>query len=197
MNRKTILWVAFIVVALVQLYVPAQMIWESEGVIAAGTAYKFNTAPVDPTDPFRGKYITLNYSDNSIKIENADDWQNGEQVYVTLFVDAEGFAQIKSVSREMPTTDADFLKTKIDYVSYEGGSEDKLIIDYPFNRFYMEESKAYDAELEYRKTEMDTSSNTYALVYIKNGRAVLKDVLVNGKPIQELVESKQSKHEEN
>ena len=80
MNRKTILWVAFIVVALVQLYVPAQMIWESEGVIAAGTAYKFNTAPVDPKDPFRGKYITLNYSDNSIKIENADDWQNGEPI---------------------------------------------------------------------------------------------------------------------
>jgi len=44
---------------------------------------------------------------------------------------------------------------------------------------------------------MDTSSNTYALVYIKNGRALLKDVLVNGEPIQELVESKQSKHEEN
>lgn len=196
MDKKKTLWIAFILVVLVQLFVPAQMIWESERVIDEGTAFKFRTAPVDPNDPFRGKYITLNYSDNSIKIENADDWQNGEQVYVTLFKDKEGFAQIKSVSKEVPNTDADYLKTNVNYVSFQGEGLNKLIIDYPFNRFYMEESKAYDAEMEYRKTEMDTSSTTYALVYIKSGRAVLNDVFVNGEPIQDLVERMQASREE-
>ena len=62
-----------------------------------------------------------------------------------------------------------------------------LAIDYPFDRYYMEESKAYDAELTYRKSQLDTSQIAYALVSIKDGEAVLKDVLINGVSIREIV----------
>ena len=44
----------------------------------------------------------------------------------------------------------------------------------------MEESKAYNAELAYNESASDTNNITYALVSIRNGNAVVKDVIING-----------------
>ena len=51
----------------------------------------------------------------------------------------------------------------------------------------MEESKAYEAEQIYIENQIDSSKKTYALVSIKNGDAVLKDVLIDGVSIREVV----------
>ena len=51
----------------------------------------------------------------------------------------------------------------------------------------MEESKAYKAEQEYRESQQDTTKTTYALISIKNGDAVLKDVFIDKIAIRELV----------
>lgn len=71
-----------------------------------------------------------------------------------------------------------------------------LTIHYPFDRYYMEESKAYDAELTYIQSQQDTSKITYALVSIKNGDAVLKDVMISGTSIKEIVKSNQKRNTE-
>ena len=52
----------------VQLSVPAWMIIDRESVIAEGREYKFEAAPLDPYDPFKGKYITLRYRENFISL---------------------------------------------------------------------------------------------------------------------------------
>lgn len=51
----------------------------------------------------------------------------------------------------------------------------------------MEEFKAPEAETIYRESIRDTARLTYALVYIKNGEAVLKDVIVDGLSISDVV----------
>jgi len=185
MINKKILLSVFILVALVQLFVPAKMILDREDILDKGKEYKFKTEPIDPNDPFRGKYITLRYEDDMIDIQNEADWIRGEIIYVFLTTNNEGFAKIQSVSKENPTNNQDFLKTKVSYVS--GNGSNKLTIDYPFDRYYMEESKAYDAELTYRESQLDTSQIAYALVCIKDGEAVLKDVLINEVSIREIV----------
>ncbi len=189
MNSKKILLTAFILVALAQLYVPAKMILDKEDVLDTGTEYRFKTAPIDPNDPFRGKYITLSYDENTVEIPNKQDWIRGETIYVFFMTDNDGFAKIKSILKEKPTNNQDFLKAKVGYVS--GNGTNKLTIDYPFDRYYMEESKAYDAELTYRQSQLDTNQITYALVNIKNGDAVLKDVLIDGTSIREIVKLNQ------
>lgn len=185
MIKKKILLSVFILVALVQLFVPAKMILDREDILDMGKEYKFKTEPIDPNDPFSGKYITLRYEEDVTEIQNEKDWIRGEIIYVFLTTDNEGFAKIKSVSKENPTDNQDFLKTKVSHVT--GNGSNKLTIDYPFDRYYMEESKAYDAELTYRKSQLDTSQIAYALVSIKDGEAVLKDVLINGVSIREIV----------
>ena len=191
MNSKGFLLIAFILAALVQLYVPAKMIWDNEVVLEKGEEYKFRTAPIDPSDPFRGKYIILNYSDNSVRVSEEKDWTEGESLYAVLKKDNSGFAQIKSVSKVEPRESDSFIEVKVAYVSGDGSNE--LTIDYPFDRFYMEESKAYDAEQAYRQSQLDSSKVTYALVGVQKGRAVLKDVLIDGVSIREIVIANQQR----
>lgn len=189
MSSKKILLSVFILGALAQLYVPAKMILDKDDTLETGTDYKFQTTPIDPTDPFRGKYIILGYKNNVAVIKNEKDWVEGETVYVFLENDQNGFAKIISVSKEKPSNNQDFLKAKVSAVSSDGTN--KLTIYFPFDRYYMEESKASDAEVIYAKSLQDTTQLTYALVSIKNGDAVLKDVLIGGISIREIVKKKQ------
>lgn len=186
-NRKMLLFF-FVLVALAQLYVPAKMIFDREDVLEKGTEYKFKTAPIDPSDPFRGKYITLNYENNTMNVKNNGYWADRESVYVTFFTDENGFAGIGNITKEKPSDTQNFLKTKMRLIySYDVDPNVKLVLDYPFDRFYMEEFKANDAEQVYSRSLRDTSRVTYALVVIKNGAAVLKDVLIDGISIEEIV----------
>ena len=189
MNKKNIILSAFILMALVQLFVPAKMILDSENVLKEGTEYKFKTAPIDPSDPFRGKYITLSYSENTVDISNEKDWEVGETIYVLISTDMAGFVKINSVTKDKPSSHNDFVKATVSFVTDDHSN--KLTINYPFDRYYMEESKAHDAELTYTQSLQDANQVAYALVSIKDGEAVLKDVFVDGTSIREIVKKNQ------
>lgn len=180
---KKFLLAAFLLVALAQLYVPAKMILGREEILREGKEFKFKTAPIDPNDPFRGKYITLNYDQNRFHIrDTAEVWNNGEEVFVVLEENSEGFATITDVQKEKPGDDTYYVKASLWSVA-----ENSLIIRYPFERFYMEEYKAPDAELVYRESLIDSTQVTYAVVKIKNGEAVIKDVLIDEQSIIDIV----------
>lgn len=69
---KTIhIFLIFVLVAALQLFIPAQMILKQETILKKGTAYKFKAQPVDPSDPFKGKYINLNYEIDSFKTNDS------------------------------------------------------------------------------------------------------------------------------
>ncbi len=177
------LFILFVIVALAQIFVPIQMVMDSEDAIISGEAYKFRTRPIDPTDPFRGKYITLQYEMNHFNTENST-YVVGEEIYIYLKNDSEGFAEVSQISKTPLQTEADYVTARVTYY-YKG----KVNFQLPFNTFYMEETKAYDAELAYNKVNRDSiPKNVYALVYINGDDVVLKDVFINDIPIQEYVE---------
>ena len=179
------LFVIFIIVALAQLFIPAKMILDKEAVLNTGTAYKFKTQPVDPSDPFRGKYVALQYKINSFTT-NDTTWQRKQKVYVYIENDNLGFAKAKQISATPIITD-------LDYIIAEANYYDKrlkmLRFNLPFNRFYMEETKAKPAEIAHTKAQRDSrTNNTYALVYVKKGKSVLANVFINDIPISDYVE---------
>jgi uncharacterized membrane-anchored protein len=185
MNYKKIIFPAFIILALAQLFVPASMIMHQESVIKTGKAFKFRTAPFDPYDPFRGKYIMLSFEANTFKVPVDSKWEYDQDVYVTLATDEEGFAKIAAVSAEEPNDSPDFVLAK----SWGKNESDYyLSISYPFDRFYMEESKALEAEQSYMEAQVDTSMVAYALVKVKSGDAVIENVFIDDVPIKEVVE---------
>jgi uncharacterized membrane-anchored protein len=193
MNNKKILTPVFIIVALVQLYIPAKMIWDREDILETGNEYRFRSAAIDPFDPFRGKYITLTFEASTYEVSNGQDWSMGETIYVSLETDKSDFAKIKSVSKEKPSGSQDFVKARVRWVNVSGANI--LNIEYPFDRYYMEESKAADAELTYMQSQRDSSEIVYALVSVKNGDAVLKDVFIDGTSLREIVKLKQESNQ--
>jgi hypothetical protein len=52
----------------------------------------------------------------------------------------------------------------------------------------MEESKAQTAEDLYRESASSEEIETYAIVMVKDGKSVLKDVMLGSLPIKEAVE---------
>lgn len=183
MKTKHILGL-FVIVALLQASVPLKMIYDSEVTQREGAEYKFRTEPIDPTDPFRGKYITLRFDTDEIATQDST-WVHGEKVFVYIEKDSAGFAKIKEVSHKELNTDADYFTATVDYyMAYD----QSLRIDFPFNRYYMEEGKALEAEQAYqRHSANENPKPAYALVAIKEGNAILKDVIVDGIPIREYV----------
>ncbi|NOQ72708.1 MAG: hypothetical protein GQ574_11930 [Crocinitomix sp.] len=155
MSRNKIIFLVFAFVALAQIAVPAMMIFEREHVLNEGREYKFRSAPRDPYDPFRGKYITMQYVSNQTQVSVSEEWESGETVYVQFMEDEDGFAIIESVSKSAPDNTSDYLKTTVQYFDnydYEEEGTATLSIYYPFDRFYMEESKAFEAEMAYNET---------------------------------------------
>lgn len=185
MDKKYVFPSLFVIVALVQLFIPAKMILDRKKVLDSGKEFKFRTAPVDPVDPFRGRYITLRYDESMIEADPGEDWLRGETIYVLLGTDTNGYAKIASVSKTAPSAGQDFLKAKVNFV--EESNPQKISIRYPFDRFYMEESKAREAEITYQKVQIDTTRLMYALVSVKKGESVLKDVIIDGVPIKAYV----------
>jgi len=190
MKKRTWLLVAFLLVALAQLFVPAQMIWSRETILNEGEEFKFRTAPIDPNDPFRGKYITLRFKAEEIEVADAQDWEHGQEIFVQLKTDDQGFAKPESVVKNKPAaSELPFVKATVQHVNTLDGKA-TLFINFPFDRFYMEESKAPEAEQTYLESQLDSTQIAYALVRIRNGDAVLKDVFIDSVSITELVKAR-------
>ncbi len=186
---KIYLLILFILLCIAQWLVPATMIADQESILGTGKSFKFKTQPVDPTDPFRGSYITLYFDQDKFNVTDTS-WMIGEPIFVLLKQDSNGFATISNVVRERPEG-TDYVKAKVQYISWKYGysrAENKAInIEYPFERFYVEESKAKGTERVYRENNRSDSTTTYALVHIKNGNAALKDVMINDESIIDIV----------
>lgn len=183
---KTVYSIAFFLMILGQWFIPGKLIFEQENTLKQGKAYRFKTRPIDPTDPFRGKYIVLRYELNTAKT-HLKNWDKETPVYVYLKEDEDGFAQATQVSKTPLQVDQDYVLAK-----YRGLADSTLRFTLPFNRFYMEESKAYDAERAVWENQRDTlDHDCHALVYIKGKNAVLKDVLIDNIAIQKYVEDLQ------
>ena len=184
MNNKVLIAIVFLLMVAAQLFVPAKMISNREDVLKNGKEFKFITAPIDPTDPFRGGYISLFFDETQFLLKDKTKWETGEKIYVYLKTDSLGYAKIDNISKDKPVSNIDFIEAKVSYVNNDSKGN-TISIEYPFDRFYMEESKAENAETVYGKYQNDSTYPAYAKVYIKDGDAVLKDVIVKGKSIKD------------
>lgn len=184
---KKLILPAFALMVLAQWMVPVKMILDSEAVLHSGTVYKFRTQPIDPSDPFRGKYVTLSFEADRVKADTLHAYERGETVYAWLGVDSAGFAKIVGITPEKPEDIShEVLQTTVRYASsYDGRQHVQL--NFSFDRFYVEESKAGDAERVYWRAQRDSGQIAYAVVKIYNGQGVLENVMINERPILDIV----------
>ncbi len=195
---------AFIILGIVlaaQLLIPASMILKHERILRTGELYRFKTRPIDPADPFQGRYVWLGFENDYIPgiNKNEPSPKYNERVFVSLGAGSDDLCVLKSWSRTQPET-GDYLKLKYTGTRTQWNPDTKkstymgLRFHLPFNRFYMDENKAKRAERIVRRTTIDLFepantnlvTNCWANVRVLNGAALIEDVLVDGTPIREL-----------
>lgn len=190
---KKLIFPAFALMVLAQWAVPIKMIIESESVLTSGTEYKFKTAPIDPSDPFRGKYVTLRFDAEQFETDTTYKFSDGEEVYALLSVDSAGFARISKLYPGHPADAADnILKTRVNYASIYNGRQ-SISLNFSFDRFYVEESKASKTERVYWQTQRDSAQVAYALIRLKNGEGIIRELMINDRPILEIVRESNEK----
>ena len=184
MNKSTILY-SFIAVAVLQLAVPMSMISKREATLKRGDQYKFKTAPVDPYDAFRGRYVALRMEQDHVPVPDGSSIKRGQYVYVLLEEDSDGFATLKSATVERP--DGAYIKAA---VRYRYGN--KLHLNLPFDRYYMNEKEAPAAETAYREHSNRKQQDAYITVRVKSGFAVLEHLYLGGVIMEEYLKKEGS-----
>ena len=179
MSRTMRLFLFFGLMVL-QWAIPGKMLLSRQEVLEKGTLFRFETRPFDPVDPFRGKYITLNFAHERVYNKAADSlWKENPRVFLRFKTDAQGFARIASVSKKRPESVTDYLEAEL-----QSTYGDSMEVSFPFNRFYMEEFKAGPAERTFRELQGKKGIKTWAEVRIFEGEAVLTDVKIQGKSLK-------------
>ena len=187
MNKKTLL-IIFLCVAVIQIAVPFQMILSREITLDKGKLFRFKTAPVDPFDAFRGRYLALSIEQNVIPLQNNAVFQNGQVVYVHVYEGADGFAKIDWATPLPPSQENDYIEAR---VKYTNTSSSQVFLQMPFERYYINEKLAPKAEEAYNKANRRGEKNrTYITVYVKSGKAVIDNLYIEDTPIIEYIKKR-------
>lgn len=178
-----------------QLAVLASIIESRERILRDGEAFNFKTRPIDPADPFQGRYVVLGFENNFVPVthRHTEGLRYREPIYAMIATNSEGFACFSGWSRERPQ-EGPYLKTRYlgEHSFWSQGATQSvhngLSIDIPFSRYYMDEAKAPRAEAAVR--DATRSTNCWAVVRILNGQAVVEDVLAKGQSLRDIAARK-------
>jgi uncharacterized membrane-anchored protein len=186
MTKKKIYFLAiFTALALAQLYVPLSLAWQWENVLQNGQAFYLETAPVDPYDAFRGRYISLNFKENKAPFNDAlpASLEYGQTVYAVLETTAgRQAAFIKEISVQKPVNKP-YVKTRFN--GFDSKIPPVVEVVFPFNRYYLPEEFALSAEKELarRSRQSKNKKKAVALVRIQDGYGVIENIYVDDKPL--------------
>ena len=199
---KPLTVICFIVVVAAQWLITGQMIWKHEGMIKKGQVLRFESAPYDPEDPFRGRYISLNFKNSfyrkpkssSLKDQRISDSAQAlhQKVFVTFTNDSRGYAEISGISFNRPSSGA-YLLMEPPSINESRGDSVSYNFRFPFREFYMEESKAPEAESIYADRLRDSATRSYTAIRLWEGEGVIENVFINDSTIQQIVMAARAK----
>ena len=181
-GKKNILFLFFVLIAIAQLWIPISMISKYQKILTKGVTVKMKMRPRDPVHPFKGKYLQLNFEENNFV--NEGDWKRGESVFLHYHTDKNGFLKVDSLTRDK-LEGLNSMKVKLNYFS---PINNMITVKYPFDKYYIDESKAFYAEETIDRDLRDSENHTvYAEIVILDSTPVLKEVYVDDKPILEFL----------
>ena len=183
--KKSLYLVVFVAMVVAQLGVPASMIAKREITLSKGVVYKFRCEPVDPYDAFRGKYVRLGVMAGRDVAWSGAPLESHQGVYALLETDEDGFARAKGISLTRPES-GDYVQAKV--LWYQAGQA-TVPLAFPFDRYYMEESIAPEAERVYRQANRSGNKPTYISVRIRSGFGVIEELYIEDVPVLDYLAS--------
>lgn len=187
MNRKILLLTVFILVAVAQLLVPKNMISNLAGFAKTGTEFKFKirhqrsdgSTRGNTGTSMQGRFIWLQFEENRYKGVDSRILDLSRPVYVVFSSDSLGFAKVQSVMQNKPQTGSDWLKVRA-FKNFREADSSSLIINFPFNNYYIEDKDIKDTELGLTRKLKDPQSLIYLKVNIKENQYLVNDLVIDG-----------------
>ena len=183
MNVKNWPLILFVLGSIFQWYILSGWISRSEQVISKGIYAKIPCRQVDPIDPFRGAYLTVNPDPAVFEFDDSLQYMQGQEIWVNYSCYTDDVCSYYSIqqidqSPEMPV----HLRCKISSV-YPYRKDDAShssftgTIEYPISRFYFNEKLSDDITDRYNKALRDTAQKVLAGIYVtEDGRAILEGI---------------------
>lgn len=177
---KTLLWIIFGLTALAQWAAPLSQIRRHEQTLAKGTLVKLKCSAPDPYDPLRGRYLAVRPEQQEVSVAADLELEAGTLVYGILTTGADGMATITALSLTPPSGG--------DYIRVKSGStyDNKTHITWPFDRFYINEKLAPEADTWFAEN-IRGDKGIIAEVRVLDGRAALADLSLDGKSFREIL----------
>ncbi len=183
MNKKLIFGLFFVMIFL-QLIVPFSMIIKREDALRQGMEFRFKTAPVDPYDAFRGRYVALRLEAEKVNKPDKLNLKFGQKIYASISVDENGFAYFSQLSTQRPQRGS-YIDAKVDHFL-----ANDVYLALPIDRYYMEEKSAPEAERIYRQRNRENKVDTYVTVKVKDGFVVVDGLYIGRERIEEFIKGK-------
>ncbi len=170
----------FIFFALVLLGVPIFLVVKSESVLENGIQHKIRLRAYDPFDPFRGKYLSLNY-ENTIPCDEI--LERGDVCYVTLKKGEDGFSTFDYMHSEKPEGE-DYIESRVDWLVIGTGSFKTDNI----SKYFINEHKASRAETVLIEYSQDCPDDIYVAIRVLDGEVRLEDIFVEETPLLDFLD---------
>ncbi len=179
MSRRSLLF-ALAAAGAVQLAVPLWMIAGHERTLRHGTPWRFEVAPVDPADAFRGRYLALDFAAEGEAVPAGSGIERGEWAFASLAEDDRGLARLEAAVGS-PPVEGDYLRLRVSS-THLGPQGREVWVALPFDRLYLPEGLAPAAEERLRAgtADPDAPPRAWAVVRVRDGRGVLEDLVIDG-----------------
>lgn len=197
-KTKNLLWILFALAVSTQLGILIHMIVGAESTLSHGKIVRFRCAPVDPYDSFRGRYVELSVEafnqdsshDETLAAIKADT-HSGETIYALLDIDDSNYAFVQEYQAEAPK-DSHSLWLKVRLM--DSWNE----IDHPLSRYYLNEEIAESAQRALnsaisrrffmQESDSEPAPAPWIEVSIHKGRGVIRELYIEGLPLEEYLE---------
>ncbi len=171
-----------LVVVALQTAALAYMILDRQAMLNSSRVVTLKVVPVDPSDMFRGDYVTLNYAISRLdlaQLDGDDAMTYGDTVFVTLVRDAEAWKAV-AVRRGRPfeVEGGIALKGKIDSVdgADAGGRPKTARVAYGIESYFVPQGTGTEIEAEARAGDLSADIAVDA-----QGRGAIKAMRSKGR----------------
>ena len=170
----------FAFAAVLQVALVSLMVFDRVQILREGVEVKLQTQPVDPRDFLRGDYVRLSYVISSAPVAAFVEGHQKGKVFVKIAPKADGFYEIVSVHRSPPGVAGTekVIQGRVPYVCVETYCRGTRIT-YGLERYFVPQGEGLEIERAPR------GSVSIVAAVTPSGRAAIKRLLLDGKPIYE------------
>ena len=183
-------WAFFLVAMLVQVALVGLLVADRANILRKGTEVVLQTRPVDPRDFLRGDYVALAYTISAVdagELQNKPSAGRGSVVFVKIAPNADGNYQAVSVHAEKVavTPPERLIRGKVEIGATCGDDLRAFCarldrITYGIERYFVPQGEGFEIE----KARNQSKISIVAALTL-DGRAAIKRLLVDGKPVYE------------